>query len=169
MNDITHASFGLNRNTTTSGFRGFCGDERPDTVTDQDRRVLLRSCGLIRRPHPNEAAGDAKTAAGDEASVEALEAFALDLGLSDHLAAARTEWSAAFEALDGTSTLRSLRLRQGLSQRQLASALATSQPRIAEIEAGRQSMSLPFARRMAEVLKVSLDVLAKAETGKPRV
>jgi len=159
MSAITPASNALSRNTTTTGFRSFRGAERTDGVTDQSKRILLRNCGLVRTTPADKASASEDV---PETSMASLEALVVGLGLADRLASARVELSDAFQTGEGGVSLRSLRLRRGLSQRALASALGTSQPRIAAIECGHQSMGLAFARRMAAVLRVSLDVVGDA-------
>lgn len=59
-------------------------------------------------------------------------------------------------------TLRTLRLRKGLSQAQLAEAIGTQQPHIARIESGQADMRLETCRRIAQVLGVDLNTLDQA-------
>jgi DNA-binding XRE family transcriptional regulator len=56
-------------------------------------------------------------------------------------------------------TLRSLRLRAGLTQAQLASGVGLRQPNISSFEAGQRVPSVPTLRRLAKVLNVSTDEL----------
>jgi len=53
--------------------------------------------------------------------------------------------------------LATLRLRRGLSQKQLADAIGTSQPHIARIEKGRDNVLLATANQLARALGVTLD------------
>lgn len=53
-----------------------------------------------------------------------------------------------------------LRLARGLSQKQLADAMATQQSYIAKIEAGHVRILLETAERMAGALGVSVDELS---------
>jgi DNA-binding XRE family transcriptional regulator len=53
--------------------------------------------------------------------------------------------------------LAALRLRRGLSQKQLADAIGTSQPHIARIEKGRDNVLLATANQLARALGVTLD------------
>ncbi len=65
-------------------------------------------------------------------------------------------------------TLRTLRLRKGLSQAQLAEAIGTQQPHIARIENGHSDLRLDTCRRIAQVLGIDLNTLdqaLQAETG----
>lgn len=66
-----------------------------------------------------------------------------------------------FHAEDGT-TLRTLRLRKGLSQQQLAEAVGTSQPYIARTETGTNNLTIDTCRRLADVLGVDLNSLDQA-------
>lgn len=56
-------------------------------------------------------------------------------------------------------TLASLRLLRGLSQSELAQAVETSQPAIAFYESGKRQPMLDTAKRIADVLQISLDEL----------
>jgi ribosome-binding protein aMBF1 (putative translation factor) len=61
---------------------------------------------------------------------------------------------------DGESgTFRSLRLRRGLSQADLAKRIGTQQSNIARIEAGREDPTMARARKIADALGVTLDEL----------
>jgi DNA-binding XRE family transcriptional regulator len=61
-----------------------------------------------------------------------------------------------------TRGIAALRLKQGLSQRQLAELIGTSQPHVARIEAGRDDIKLETARRLCAALHVSLDEIDAA-------
>lgn len=56
--------------------------------------------------------------------------------------------------------IHAVRQRRGLSQKQLAALIGTTQRQIARYEAGEQLPSLPTSERLAFVLGISLDVLA---------
>lgn len=60
---------------------------------------------------------------------------------------------------DDGVTIRTLRLRKGLSQQQLAGAIGTSQPHVARIESGANSLNIETCRRLAEALEVDLNSL----------
>lgn len=63
-------------------------------------------------------------------------------------------------------TLRTLRLRKGLSQAQLAEAIGTQQPHVARIERGQADPQLATCRRIASALGVDLNTLDQAlQTG----
>ncbi|HUV96142.1 MAG TPA: helix-turn-helix transcriptional regulator [Acidobacteriaceae bacterium] len=66
-----------------------------------------------------------------------------------------------FHGDDGV-TLRTLRMRKGLSQQQLASAIGTSQPHIARIEGGADNLNIDTCRRIASVLEVDMNSLDQA-------
>ena len=66
-------------------------------------------------------------------------------------------------------TMRTLRLRRGLSQTQLAEAIGTQQPHIARIERGQADLRLDTCRRIASALGIDLNTLnqaLQAETGR---
>lgn len=62
-------------------------------------------------------------------------------------------------------TMRTLRLRKGMSQAQLAEAIGTQQPHVARIESGQADLRLETFRRIAEVLGVDLNTLNQALQG----
>lgn len=59
-------------------------------------------------------------------------------------------------------TLKTLRLKAGLTQTQLAAVLETSQPHVARIEAGRQDPVISTCRKLSKALGASLDVISSA-------
>lgn len=59
-------------------------------------------------------------------------------------------------------TLRTLRLRKGLSQAQLAAAIGTKQPHVARIEGGGADVRLDTCRRIARALGIDLNALDEA-------
>lgn len=68
----------------------------------------------------------------------------------------------AFENLQGGETPKSLRLKAGLSQSQLAALMQTSQPHIARIESGRDSITFDTFCKLSECLKVDYSILVAA-------
>lgn len=71
-------------------------------------------------------------------------------------------WAAdAFHADEG-ETLRTLRMKKGLSQQQLAELVGTSQPHIARIEGGADNLALDTCRRLSQALGVDLNSLNAA-------
>jgi transcriptional regulator with XRE-family HTH domain len=62
-------------------------------------------------------------------------------------------------------TMRTLRLRRGLSQAQLAEAIGTQQPHVARIERGQADPQLGTCRRIAHALGVDLNTLDQALQG----
>ena len=62
-------------------------------------------------------------------------------------------------------TMRTLRLRKGLSQAQLAEAIGTQQPHVARIEGGQADLRLETCRRIAAALGVDLNTLDRALQG----
>jgi len=56
-------------------------------------------------------------------------------------------------------TVKSARLKKGLSQKQLADIIGSSQPHIANFEKGTQDPHFSTAKKISEALDVSLDAL----------
>lgn len=81
----------------------------------------------------------------------------------DAIARARG-WAADELHGDDGETLRSLRLRKGLSQQRLADLVGTSQPHIARIEGGADNLNIDTCRRLARALGIDLNTLDAALT-----
>lgn len=89
------------------------------------------------------------------------ERFARDSDQAKNLAEARALIAAALYPGDDV-TLKTLRLKAGLTQTQLAASLETSQPHIARMEMGRQDPVMSTCRKLSAALGVSLDTLSAA-------
>jgi ribosome-binding protein aMBF1 (putative translation factor) len=63
---------------------------------------------------------------------------------------------------DDVETIRTLRLRKGWSQSQLAAQLNTSQSHVARIERGTENVTIDTCRRLSSVLGVDLNQLNQA-------
>lgn len=63
-----------------------------------------------------------------------------------------------FHGEDG-DTVRTLRLRKGWSQTQLAEAIGTSQSHVARIERGDQNLAIQTCRRLSDVLGIDMNTL----------
>ena len=87
--------------------------------------------------------------------------FERDPALREELLDAR-RWVADTVLAGQPVTLRTLRLRRGFSQAQLAEAIGTQQPHIARIERGQADLRLDTCRRIAHVLGVDLNTLDQA-------
>jgi DNA-binding XRE family transcriptional regulator len=87
--------------------------------------------------------------------------FERDPAMREELLDAR-RWVADTVLAGHPVTLRTLRLRKGLSQAQLAEAIGTQQPHIARIERGQADVRLETCRRIAQVLGVDLNTLDQA-------
>ena len=74
--------------------------------------------------------------------------------LQEKLKAASTWVSDNFYA-DAPDSLKKRRIIAGLSQKQLAMILETSQPQIAKIEAGKTDMHYSTCKKLCEALKIS--------------
>jgi len=77
------------------------------------------------------------------------------------IARARGWVADTFHAEDGV-TVRTLRMRKGLSQQQLAALVGTSQPYIARLEGGADNLNIDTCRRLAHALNVDLNALDAA-------
>lgn len=71
-------------------------------------------------------------------------------------------WIAESFYRDDGETIRSLRLRKGWSQSQLAEQLNTSQSHVARIERGSENVTIDTCRRLSVVLGVDLNQLNQA-------
>jgi len=67
----------------------------------------------------------------------------------------------SFHSQDG-DTVRTLRLRKGWSQAQLAAELGTSQPHIARIERGTENLTIDTCRRLCMALGIDMNTLDAA-------
>lgn len=95
-----------------------------------------------------------------------LASFISDWEQDEEKAAALIEaraWTAN-EILDSQNgqTLKTLRLQKGLSQAQLATLMQTSQPHIARIEKGRDSVTLDTLSKLSESLGADYNTLVAA-------
>jgi predicted transcriptional regulator len=73
---------------------------------------------------------------------------------ADELKRSRIELASQVENL---SSLMSMRLSRGLSQRQLAEKIGASQPQIARLEQGKGNPEVATLRRLARELNVRID------------
>lgn len=87
--------------------------------------------------------------------------FERDPAMQEELFDAR-RWLADSVLAGKPVTLRTLRLRKGLSQAQLAAAIGTQQPHVARIERGQADPQLDTCRRLARALGVDLNTLDQA-------
>lgn len=71
-------------------------------------------------------------------------------------------WAADSLASEAGETIRTLRLRRGLSQARLAEMIGTSQPHIARIERGTENVTIDTCRRLAAALEVDMNTLDQA-------
>lgn len=92
---------------------------------------------------------------------EVVAGFERDPALQDELLDAR-RWIADTVLAGKPVTMRTLRLRKGLSQAQLAQAIGTQQPHVARIERGQADPQLDTCRRIARALGVDLNALDQA-------
>lgn len=91
-----------------------------------------------------------------------LDAFDAHDDIAQHLPAARKEIAEARRAESKPVTLATLRLENGMSQKQLAAAIGTSQSMLSLIESRQQKPGEDTIRGLARELKVSFDLLMEA-------
>lgn len=72
------------------------------------------------------------------------------------------QWTVDSGLVGDAETLRSLRLRKGWSQQNLANKIGTSQSHIARIERGTENVTIQTCRRLATALEVDLTCLNHA-------
>jgi DNA-binding XRE family transcriptional regulator len=107
----------------------------------------------------------AQTGIADEFDIDQFIA-AEDQSTRDAVAGARPQIASALYG--AKQTLASLRLRAGLSQRELAERCGIEQPHISRYETGRHEPGLLQARAMARILGVSLEEFVDALHGSAR-
>lgn len=90
---------------------------------------------------------------------ELVAAWEADGERRQALAAAR-QWIA--DEFYQEETLRTLRLRKGWSQTQLAKEIGTSQSHVARIERGTENLTLQTCRRLCTALEIDLNTLDAA-------
>ena len=77
------------------------------------------------------------------------------------------EFRRAYEALEPAYQVARLRLKQGLSQRELAERAGTQQPHIARLESGHSTPSLSFLRRVVSAMGGSVQIIIRDADGRP--
>jgi DNA-binding transcriptional regulator YiaG len=90
-----------------------------------------------------------------------LDEFDEDPGIATQLPDARIDVGTAFEKLRGTS-IRTLRLKMGMSQADLALALGTSQAAVSAIENRTRKPGEDSIRELSRVLNVDFNTLMEA-------
>lgn len=90
-----------------------------------------------------------------------VEDVIAELRLDDEVGAARQEMGGLL-ADAGEASLRALRLKAGLSQRELGERIGMSQPNVARLESRPGDVGLTTLRRLAEALGVDLNTLDRA-------
>jgi len=91
-------------------------------------------------------------------SVEHAIAEARSVAFRSEMQEARFELAKEFMG-DEVNSLAKMRLERGFSQQQLASKLGTSQPHIANLEAGKIEPQFETVARLADALGISLDAI----------
>lgn len=88
------------------------------------------------------------------------ELLGQDMSLDNDLREGR-KWVADVLFDGQPESLKSLRLRAGFSQAQLANEIGMKQPNICEFEAGKRKPSIETLERLAKALDTSADILLK--------
>lgn len=91
-----------------------------------------------------------------------LDEFEADAGIAELLPIVRRDVGDELEEAIGRRTLRTLRLKMGLSQIEFANALGTSQSSVSLLEARQQKPGEDMIRRIAGVLEVDFNTLMEA-------
>lgn len=92
---------------------------------------------------------------------DVLADLSRDPAIAEEIARGRRELVDAAPA-GAIKGLAAMRLRHGLSQKQLAQAIGTKQPHIARLEAGDQSAYVSTLQRIANALNEPIDEVIKA-------
>ncbi len=87
-----------------------------------------------------------------------VDAWDKDDNRREALEEARSWVNDTFHSQDG-ETVRTIRLRKGWSQSQLASELNTSQPHIYRIERGTENISIETCRKLSKALEIDMNSL----------
>lgn len=90
-----------------------------------------------------------------------------DPSLAQELTKARSWLSSELSDVEGV-TLRSLRLKKGLSQTQLAELIGMKQPNIARLEKGRDGLALETMRKLSAALGVDMNTIDSAVSNQER-
>lgn len=139
------------RLTTTSNSVAQVSTSAP-TVTTRPAQVI---------PFIAPASAEAPIPPGYKTIEEIVAKFERDPAMQEELLDAR-RWLADTVFAGKPVTLRTLRLRKGLSQAQLAEAIGTQQPHVTRIERGQADPQLDTCRRLARALGVDLNTLDQA-------
>lgn len=125
-----------------------------------DHTVTRRDFISFKKSEPT--AGAVNPIADAASDSDDVVAMLKSMGLDAEVQYAEHELASEMEKQAGAPTLKSLRLHKGLSQKALAEALGTVQPRISRLEAGIEEMGLSFASRLADVLDVDVNTIVLA-------
>ncbi len=127
--------------------------KRPAPIT----QASLQPCTSYHVEAKPAIQAEAASFSSFDALVDSLEA---DPSSADQLSNGRKWVARAFYS--DTSTLTSLRLAAGLSQRQLAKSCDIEQPHVSRYETGKHEPSISVAANMADALGVDLQLFFQA-------
>lgn len=91
-----------------------------------------------------------------------LEKLSADSRVADRLPKARRDFGDALLEQEKFATLRTLRMRKGFSQKELAELIGTSQAAISEYENSKRSLSEENIRALTKALGVDFNTLMDA-------
>ena len=151
---ISLLSESLERTTTSESVTLATGLVVPNLATRPSNVVHFRVYPQQDEPVP----------AGYTTIDDVVAEFERDPAMQDELLNAR-RWIADTVLAGKPVTMRTLRLRRGWSQAQLAEAIGTQQPHVARIERGQADPQLGTCRRIAHALGVDLNTLDQALQG----
>ena len=120
------------------------------TATAKSNSVVVRYEDYAQPP--------VKTPAKHQSIADLMAELESDADFRDDIQQARAWVADEFYAEDG-DTLRTLRLRRGWSQAQLAEKLATSQSHVAKIERGKENLHISTCRKLCKVFDIEMNVL----------
>ena len=128
-------------------------------------RKKARSRGFVRPAKGNIVTFEFSAVPSAPAGFVTADDFLSKMKSNPEIARRLPAARARLESLStGKPTLVRLRLRLGLSQAELATAIGSNQPAISAYESGAREPSLGVASKLARTLNVSLDELAGAFT-----
>lgn len=99
-----------------------------------------------------------KTPAKYQTIADLVAELSVDEAFHSKLEASRAWIADEFYDKDG-DTVRTMRLRNGWSQAQLAERLGTSQPHIARIERGKENLQMSTCRKLCSVFSIDMNTL----------
>ena len=120
------------------------------TATAKSNSVVVRYEDYAQPP--------VNTPAKHQSIADLMAELEADADFRDDIQQARGWVADEFYAEDG-DTIRTLRLRRGWSQAQLAEKLATSQSHVAKIERGKENLHISTCRKLRKAFDIDMNML----------